>query len=260
MRALVRKISRSLGDCELLHVPRGRIDVALAQRQHDQYVLALKANGIEVTTLPEQPELPDAVFVEDTAVILDEVGIICRPARESRLAEVESVAEIFGKIRKIHWIREPGTLEGGDILRVKKTLYVGLSTRTNAEGISQLKEIVQPFGYAVIPVPVNGCLHLKTGVTALTDDLLVANPAWIDVSAFGDRKKITVPDGEPWGANTLRIGDNVLVAASAPRTIEMLGAEGFEPHAVDISEIQKAEAGLTCLSVLFNGPRAERPG
>ena len=251
IRGIVRKVSRSLANCELLHLARGRIDVALAQKQHDQYVAALEANGIDVTALPEEPELPDAAFVEDTAVILDEVAIICRPGRESRLGEVASVAEFIKTIRNTHWIQGPGTLEGGDVLQIQKNLYVGLSTRTNPEGISQLQEIVRPFGYTVIPVTVKRCLHLKTAVTALNDGTLLANPAWIDTAAFGALKVITVPEEEPWGANTLSVPGKVLVAASARRTIELLSGEGYHPQVVDISEIQKAEAGLSCLSVLF---------
>src|SRR5262245_38914098 len=142
IRGIVRRISRSLANCELLHLPRGRIDVAVAQEQHDQYVAALQANGVDVTVLPEEPKLPDAAFVEDTAVLLDEVGIICRPGRESRLGEIASVAEFVKTSRSVLWIQSPGTLEGGDVLRIRKNLYVGLSTRTNRDGISQLQSIV----------------------------------------------------------------------------------------------------------------------
>jgi dimethylargininase len=251
IRAIVRKISRSLANCELCHLARGPINPALAQKQHDGYVRALQAHGVEVFQLPEEPELPDAAFVEDTAIILDEIAIICRPARRSRCPEIGSIAKFVETIRKNYAIQEPGTLEGGDVLSIGKYLFVGLSTRTNRDGVVQLEQTVRPFGYRVIPVAIKDCLHLKTGVTAVNEETLLANPEWIEISAFRGFKVIPVPEQEPWGANTLSVGAKTLVAAAAPQTIETLANKGCDVQAVDISEIQKAEAGLTCLSVLF---------
>lgn len=250
-RALVRLPSRSLAACELVHLPRQHIDLALATRQHRNYVAALEAAGVTVATLPELPDLPDAVFLEDVVLLLDEVAVLCRPGATSRLAEVAPIKPEIDRLRPTLAIQSPGTLEGGDILRLGHTLFVGASARTNREGVRQLRELVAPFGYAVKEVAVTGCLHLKTGVTSLGEGVLIANPGWIDGTAFGKFEILAVPAAEPWGANTLPINGRVLVAASAPRTAALLAARGLEAQAVDISELQKAEAGLTCLSVIY---------
>ena len=249
--ALVRLPSRSLAACELVHLPRQEIDFARATSQHRSYVAALASAGVTVTTLPKIPNLPDAVFLEDVVLILDEVAILCRPGAASRLAEVELIKPKIIGLRPTLEIRAPGTLEGGDVLRVGHMLFVGRSTRTNREGIQQLRQCVAPFGYAVKEVPVTGCLHLKTGVTSPTEGVLLANPGWIDVTDFGRYEILRVPAAEPWGANTLPLNGRVLVAASAPRTADLLTARSLDVHRVDISELQKAEAGLTCLSVIY---------
>ena len=250
----VRTISRTLAACELVHVPRQPFDLARACRQHDAYVAELRAAGVAVTVLPEAPELPDATFVEDAAVVLDELAILCRPGVASRTAEVELLAPAIAAVRRVFEIRAPGTLEGGDVLRLGRTLYVGHSGRTNAEGIRQFGDIVAPFGYTVQPVGVHGCLHLKTAVTSPASGLLIANPEWIELSAFRDHEILPVLPTEPWGANALPLNGRVLVAASAPQTAERLTARGLDVRRLDLTELQKAEAGLTCLSVLFSQP------
>jgi dimethylargininase len=250
-KAIVRQISRSLAACELLYVPRTHFDLALAQQQHAAYIHALQSAGLSVEIVPEEPDLPDATFVEDTAIILDELAILCRLGNKSRSPEPERIAPHLQSSRTLFNIRAPGTLEGGDVLRIGKKLYVGLSTRTNPEGIRQLAEIVSPYGYKIIPVDVKGCLHLKTAITAPTENLLFANPAWIDTTPFTNLKIINVPPAEPWAANTLPVNKKVLIAASAPRAAELLSRQGLSVEALDISQLQKAEAGLTCLSLIF---------
>ena len=183
--------------------------------------------------------------------MLEEVAVLCRPGTVSRLGEAALFAAEAARLRPVFEIRSPATLEGGDVLRIGRTLFAGRSTRSNAEGIRQLREIVSAFGYVVKEVAVSGCLHLKTAITAPGGDRLLANPAWLDLSPFRDFEVMALPAEEPWGGNTLPLNGRVLVAASAPRTGELLAAQGLTVRFVDISELQKAEGGLTCLSVLY---------
>ena len=252
---LARQVSRSLPDCTLLHLARTEFDPALARRQHALYVSALESVGVRMMVLPELPDLSDATFVEDVAVILDELAVVCRLGTASRISEAEAIAPEVSKFRPVHKIISPGTLEGGDVLRIGRTLFVGVSSRSNQEGIRQLEEIVTPSGYQVIRIAIRGCLHLKTAATAPVEGLLIANPDWIDLSSFGGLEILTVPAGEPWGANTLAVNGTVFVAGSAPETARRLQNKGLTVRSLDISELQKAEAGLTCLSVLFRPRR-----
>ena len=247
----VRTISRSLAACELVHVARQPFDLARAAAQHDAYVRELRAAGVDIGVLPEAPDLPDATFDEDPAVVFDECAILGRPGVRSREPEAALIAPVVARIRRVFEIRAPGTLEGGDVLRLERTLFVGRSRRTNDEGIRQLVAIVAPFGYTVQPVAVNGGLHLKTAITAPAAGLLVANPRWIDIAAFHGHEILSVPADEPWAANTLPVNGRVLVAASARRTADSLVARGLDVRRIEIVELQKAEAGLTCLSVLY---------
>lgn len=248
---LVRTVSRSLAHCELRHVSRQALDVALAREQHAAYVAALRAAGVAVTVLPEEPDLPDATFVEDTVIVLDELAVLCRLGARSREPEGERMENAIAGIRPVQRIVAPGTLEGGDVLRIGRTLYVGLSCRTNEEGIRQLQGMVSPFGYVIRTVRVNQCLHLKTGATSPAEGMLLANAEWIDVTVFRGLEVLTVTEGEPWGANTLPVNGTVLVADSSPRTADLLESRGLKVQRLGISELQKAEAGLTCLSVCF---------
>jgi dimethylargininase len=251
---LARQVSRSLGQCLLRHLPRSPVDAALAGRQHTAYVRALEQAGVRVTVLPEQPEMPDSTFIEDPLVILDEVAVVCRPGAPTREPEAQSVEAAVAPIRPVHRIAAPATIEGGDVLRLGKKLYVGRSSRTNLEGIRRLEEIVRPFGYEVITVRVEMCLHLKTGVTSPSDGVLILNADWIDPSPFRGFEILEVPAEEPWGANTVAVNGRVLVSESSPRTADLLESNGMRVQRLDISELQKAEAGLTCLSVLFANP------
>lgn len=255
MQGLVRAVSRSLADCELLHVPRQTFDLDVARQQHAMYVAALRAAGVAVAVLPEEPDLPDATFVEDTVIVLDEIAVICRLGIASRQPEAQRIEREIAIVRPIHRIVAPGTVEGGDVLRIGRTLYVGLSSRTNEEGIRQLRQIVSPFGYAVTVVNVTKCLHLKTGITSPAEGMLLVNAEWINPGPFRGFELVKVPAAEPWGANALAINGTVLVADASPRTADLLESKGLNVRRLDISELQKAEAGLTCLSVLFSGER-----
>lgn len=251
LTAITRGVSQRLAECELSFEDRQPIDVALARRQHAAYEVALAELGAKVELLSPLANQPDCVFVEDPVVILDEIAIVARLGAESRRGESKSLADAVAKYRELRHIEAPGTLDGGDVMRVDKTLYVGLSRRTNVSGIQQLGRLVAPFGYWVTPVEVRGCLHLKSACCYLGGGTVLANRAWIDTEAFCKLRFLDVPAEEPHAANVLRIGDTILQPSSYPRTCELLEVNGFRVHAVDISELIKAEAGVTCMSLLF---------
>jgi dimethylargininase len=250
MLALTRAVPASLARCELTHLERVPIDVARAAEQHGRYEAALRALGVEVVRLPVTDELPDSVFVEDAAVVVDEIAVLARPGAESRRAEVPSVAEALARYRRLVSIAAPGTLDGGDVLRIGRRIFVGLSARTNAAGVAELAAHLAPFGYRVEGLELTGCLHLKSAVTAIDDGTIVLNPAWVDARRLGVRRAIEVAPGEPMAANVLAIGRSVLVNATAPRTAERIAAAGFDVVPVDQSELAKAESGLTCCSLI----------
>jgi dimethylargininase len=217
--------------------------------QHRDYEACLAELGVEVISLPADPAFPDGVFVEDPAIVLDEVAIITRPGAESRRGETASIAQALSPFRELRYIREPASLEGGDVFLVGKTLYVGLSRRTNRDGIAQLTQIVDLFGYGVVPVEVTGCLHLKSGACWAGGDVILANREWVDVSQFREFKIVDV--AEPAAADVLPISDVLLVPSNFPRTFERLEELGINVRPIDVSELQKAEAGVTCMSLLF---------
>ena len=218
--------------------------------QHDAYERALRGDGWTVRRLPPLDDHPDAVFVEDVAVALDEVAVLARPGAASRRGEVASAERALGAVRPLVRIEPPGTLDGGDVLRVGRRVWVGRSRRTNEEGARQLRAILAPFGYDVREVPVSECLHLKTAVTAATDDLLVLNPAWTSPDAYAPLRCLTVDPRVPFAANVLRGADTVFVPADAPATAERLRGAGVHTTALDLSELAKAEGGLTCCCIL----------
>ncbi|HWA15256.1 MAG TPA: arginine deiminase family protein, partial [Gemmatimonadales bacterium] len=241
-----------ISQCELVHLERTPIDFDRAVAQHERYVELLQDLGHAVSRLPAEPDLPDAVFVEDTAVVLDEIAVITRPGAKSRRAETVKVEEALRLWREVATITEPGTLDGGDVLRIGNTLFVGLSSRSNAEGARQLAALVGPFGYAVKAVEVDGCLHLKSAITAINDKLVLVNPSWCDPSDFGSVQAIAVDPGEPFAANVIRLPDSVIIGASYPRTIQRLRENGILVHTVDLSELAKAEGAVTCCSLIFS--------
>lgn len=254
--AITRDVSRSLGDCELSYVDRVPIDVGRARLQHEAYRRALAALGCDVITLAAEDELADAVFVEDIAIVLDELAIVTRPGASSRRAEVASVATALGRHRMLRTIEAPATIDGGDVLRIGRTIYVGESARTDADGIAQLRAIVRDAGYTVQPVPIRGCLHLKSAVSDVADDVVLINPEWVDRASFAAFRQIEIDAGEPHAANALRIGDGVIYPASFPRTLRRLESAGVAPLPVDVSELQKAEGAVTCCSLVFSGALA----
>jgi len=249
--ALTRQVSPRIVDCELTHLARQPIDVALARRQHHAYEVALQELGCQVVTLPAEPDLPDSVFVEDVALVLDELAIITRPGADSRKPETASIANALEPYRRLDYITTPGTLDGGDILCLGKSIYVGISSRSNRPAIEQLAAFTKPFRYAVQGVEVSGYLHLKSAVTRVAAETLLVNRAWIDVSLFEGMGFIDVDTAEPYGANALLIGGTIIYPAGYPRTRERLENAGIPVKAVDVSEIIKAEGAVTCCSLIF---------
>ena len=245
--------------CELSFQERVPIDVARARAQHRAYEQCLAELGVRVISLAAEPGYPDSVFVEDPAIVLDEVAVITRPGAESRRGESQSLAAALEPFRPLCWMREPATLDGGDVMRAGKTLYVGRSGRTSVEGIRQLAAHVEPFGYRVCPVEVKGCLHLKSACSYLGDGLVFAYRPWIDSEALGGLRLVDAPDAE--AVNVLRVAGAILVAHGFPRTAETIESLGLPVRTLDNSEIRKAEGALTCCSLLFETGRltAARP-
>ena len=249
--AVTRPVPGSLARCELTHLSRVPIDVAVASAQHRRYEAALRKLGCSLRRLPPAHDLPDSVFVEDVAIVLDEVAIITRPGAESRRPEREAVAAVLSEYRPLQSIAAPGTLDGGDVLRVGRTLYVGLSTRTNEDGARQLARHVEPFGYGVECIRTAGCLHLKSAATAVDSNHVLCNPDWIDPRAFRRVEIIEIDRSEPHAANVLLLGHTILCAASHERTAAELRGRGYSVCTVDVSELAKAEAGVTCCSLII---------
>ena len=248
--AITREVSPSIGRCELTHLTREPIDVDLARVQHHGYEAALAELGCEVCGLPAAPDLPDSVFVEDVAVVVDELAIITRPGAPSRRPEVPVVADALKSYRELVEIEAPGTLDGGDVLRIGKRVLVGISGRSTLAAIEQMRAALVPFGYTVEGVPVTGCLHLKSAVTRVAEDAVLVNPAWVDVALFDGLAVIPIDPAEPYAANALLIGDSIIYPTAYPRTRGLLERHGIDVRAVDVGELIKAEGAVTCCSLI----------
>jgi dimethylargininase len=255
LTAITREVSASISDCELSFHARQAIDVAKAIAQHMAYQDCLAKLGVRIVSLPAEPELPDAVFVEDPAVIVDEVAVISIMGPPSRRPEADSLAHALSPYRPITFLREPATLDGGDVLRIGRRVFAGLSQRTNREGIAQLRDLLQAFDYEVQPVEVRDCLHLKSACSYIGNDTILINRALIDAEQFHGFELLDVPDEEPNGANALLLNDVVIIAASFPKTRALLEQRRFRVQTIDLSELQKAEAGVTCCSLIFSVQR-----
>jgi dimethylargininase len=251
--ALVREVSPQLAHCELAHLERVPIDPLRAAHQHRGYTEALQALGCTLEWLPPLPQQADSVFVEDTAVVLPELAVITRPGASSRRAETASVAHALERHRRTVHITAPGCLDGGDVLQIARTLYVGASGRSNQAGIAQLARLLAPHDYRVQAVPLAGCLHLKSACTFIAPAVLLVNPSWTDAAAFGAVRIIAVDEREPYAANTLSVGGTTLISAAYPHTRRRLEAAGIATRSVEVSELHKAEGALTCMSLLIGG-------
>jgi len=233
------------------NLQRAPIDFDVACAQHRAYEGALAACGVEVRALPAEASLPDSVFVEDTAIVFDQCAVIARPGAASRQSESIAIAEALAPYRKLFHVQSPGTIDGGDVLRVGSRVFVGRSTRTNRAGVEQLRAILLPFEITVHEAEIRGCLHLKSAVTQVADDTLLINPAWVDKAEFPNLKFIEVDPSESSAANALLLNNALLYQPRFPKTLNRLAAAGLRVVPVDLSELGKAEGALTCCSLLF---------
>ncbi|HEX6558704.1 MAG TPA: arginine deiminase family protein [Longimicrobiales bacterium] len=252
MIAITRAVPDNFDRCELTHLARVPIDIARARREHEAYESALRSAGCTIVRLPALRDQADSVFVEDAAVVVAELAVVTRPGAASRRAETASMHALLQEYMSVAAIVAPGTLDGGDVLRIGRRIFVGISTRTNESGATQLASLLEPFGYTVTRVPVARSLHLKSAVTAASDELIVLDPAVVPAGIFGV-PCVLVPPEEAMGANVLAVDGVVLCPASAPQTARRLEQHGLVVRAVDTTELAKAEAGLTCCSVLLPG-------
>jgi dimethylargininase len=250
--ALTRAVSPNIVDCQLTHLARRPIDVERAIVEHDAYERALGDLGATVLRLPAEPSLPDGVFVEDTAVVLDELAVIAQPAAPTRRGETLSVAARLTAYRPTIAIEPPGTLDGGDVLVVDRTVFVGQSARTNASAAEQLRDVLAPWGYRVVTVAVTHCLHLKSAVTRVADATLLLNPDWVSPGTFAGFAHVNVDPAEPLAANALAVGGAVLHPRHFPMTRGRLESAGLAVVPVEMAELAKAEAGVTCCSIVFS--------
>jgi len=248
--AITRAVSPALGACELTHLARVPIDVDLARAQHRAYEQALAEAGYRIEHLDADATMPDAVFVEDMALVFPEVAVLTRPGAESRRGEMAAIASALGAYRRLERIDAPATVDGGDVLVAGRRVFVGRTTRTNDGAVQQLRAILGPLGYTVTALDVRGCLHLKSAVTALSDDVLLVNREWVDASALDGYELVDVAAGEPSAANVLRLADRVIAARAFPRTAERIAALGMRVDVVDVTELAKAEGAVTCCSLI----------
>jgi dimethylargininase len=243
--------SPKMQDYERTFVDDRPINLSLARTQHAGYQDALRSCGAEIITLDVNADMPDCVFVEDTALVFDELAVMMSPGAESRRREPDGIEPTLLKYRRIERVSLPGTIDGGDVVVSGRRVFVGRSPRTNDVGISSLRDVLAPFGYTVSGISVHGCLHLKTACSALPDGRFLVNAEWIDVSPLPDDALVHVPKSEPWAGDVLVIGESIIVSDAFPETIALLRGYGWNVIPVSVSEFAKAEGGVTCLSLVF---------
>jgi dimethylargininase len=252
MIAFTREISGAISRCELTHISRVPIDLARARAQHRAYEAALESLGCRVIRLPADDDMADSVFIEDTAVVLPDIAIITRPGAESRRKETAAVADALAPLRSLRLMTPPATLDGGDVVVVGRTMYVGRTRRTNDAGVERLREAAAPFGYRVAVLEPRGCLHLKSAATALDESTVLIDPRCLSAGVMAGFTCLTIDPAEPGAANVLSVAGRVLCAAASPRTADRISRAGFEVLLVETSELAKAEGALTCCSLLVD--------
>jgi len=247
VKALVRRPSPRLSDGVVTHIERTPIDQQLAQAQWDGYVLALRKAGWQTTEVPAAAHHPDAVFVEDTVVMVGDTAVITRPGAEQRAGETEGTREALQNLGLPVLCMRSGRLDGGDVLKVGELMYVGRGGRTDAAGLAEFRRLVEPMGRTVIGVPVTKVLHLKSAVTALPDGSIIGYPPLVDDPGFFPHFR---PMPEEGGSHVVNLGhDQLLMTSSAPRSAQLIADLGYRPVIVDIGEFEKLEGCVTCLSV-----------
>lgn len=249
--AITRQVSPAINQCELTHLAREPIDYDRACAQHRRYEEALGSLGIDVVSLPAEPDLPDSVFVEDVALVLDDCAIMLNPGAASRRPEVASIEKVLAPYRDIFHIQPPGTVDGGDILTIGRMIYVGLSSRSTENAIGQMKAILEPRGYQVRAVRVTGCLHLKSAVTQVGEDTLLLNPEWVSKVDLPGMQFIEVDPSEPYAANAVLVDGTLIYPSSFPKTKIKLEKAGIKLLIVEADELAKAEGAVTCCSLIF---------
>jgi dimethylargininase len=251
IRAITHSVSPNIEGCELTFIDRAPIDFHLAASQHDRYCAFLSESGLTVEKLHGNEAYPDSCFVEDTAVVVDELAVICSMGIESRRAETRLIEQELSKYLDIARISLPAAIEGGDVLRIGKKLYVGESSRTNIQGIEELAKLLSPLGYSVISVKTKGGLHLKSACSAINEETILVNPEWVEIAVFEGLNLLYTPADEPGAANVVRAGETVGVQAGFPKTVELIKRVIERVEVIDTSELCKAEGALTCLSIIY---------
>lgn len=250
--AITRDVSPRFNECEITHIERTPINVDVARAQHHEYVNALQQLGCTVVELPAESDLPDSVFVEDTAFILPELAVITRPGADSRKPETQSIIDALAPYTTFVQLQSPATLDGGDVLVLGKKIYIGLSTRSTQDAIDQLNQLLQEHGYEAIGVQMHDCLHLKSALTRVDNHTLLINPSWVDTYHFADFTWIEVDPSESFAANCLPVGNAIIYPTAFPKTCARLEAAGYRVHTVDVSELAKAEGAVTCCSLILD--------
>lgn len=254
--AITRGVPSSIQGCELTHLQREPIDVERARSEHAEYIATLESLGCRVQRIAADEAHPDCVFIEDTAIILRGAAIMMRPGATSRRGELGPVRDALGAHLPLRQLEAPATMDGGDVLVLGMRIFVGLSTRSTPEGITALANLVADLGYQVQGVPLRDCLHLKSAVTQVGPDLLLANPAWVDLEPFAGFGILEVDPQEPDAANVVRLDTELIHATHFPRTRERLLAHGLSVHPVPAGELAKAEGAVTCCSLLLEDHEA----
>ena len=248
--AITRDVSPRFNECEITHIDRTPIDVGIAETQHHGYVQALKELRCAVLELPAEPDLPDSVFVEDTAIVLPEAALITNPGADSRKPEIASITRALTPYRELLQIKLPATVDGGDVLVLGKQIYVGMSTRSNRDAVDQMNGLLGRFGYQAQAIELHDCLHLKSAVTKVDETTLLINRSWVDVENFEGYDLIDIDPSEPFAANCLPINGTIIFSTAFPLTAEKLERRGFKLRRVDVEELAKAEGAVTCCSLI----------
>jgi dimethylargininase len=249
--AITREVSSRFNECEITHIDRSPINLDIARRQHREYTMALSQIGCQVIELPEQRDLPDSVFVEDTAFILPEVAVITRPGADSRKPETESIIRALSSHRPLVHVTAPATVDGGDVLVLEKNIYIGMSTRSTQEAVTQLQGLLDNYGYKVAGVKLTDCLHLKTAVTRVDNKTLLINKNWVDAAHFSEYQLIEVDPSEPFAANCLPVKEVIIYPTAFPNTQKKIEQKGFKIINVNLDELAKAEGAVTCCSLII---------
>lgn len=256
---IARRPSKSIVNGITMSPELGKVDYEKALKQHDKYLEILKSIGLDVYVIKPDENFPDSVFVEDAALLTDKCAVITNPGAASRNGEktemAAHVAQFYDPNKNMHYIQYPGTLDAGDVMMVDNDYYVGITQRTNMEGIKQLTEIFKPYGYNVIPVPVAEGLHLKSSVSYLEHNNLLITSDLFDNPLFDKFNKIRVPDDEKYCANSIWLNETIIVPEGFPKTLELIKAlPGYKVVLCDTSEIRKLDGGLSCTSLRFTKP------